>query len=260
MTEKPVFIFAASWRTGSTLLQRVLNSTGNILIWGEPTHLNEMRKLNADLHGYYKTAEPQYQAIEREGIEHAWTPIFSPKPEYVNPAFKAMLDGLYKTAANALGYDRWGFKEVRINAFENAVWLKELYPHAKFIFHYRDPYSMFESVQKTDFHTTFSDPYEPIRAWKNNVKNVLIKQANRAGRRTDKPEFFIVKHEDLMNSETVRRLVDGLFNHLELEYDFDKVTATLGHNVGGSKQKSKLTEGQVSTINEILGPEILGAI
>ncbi|MBW1744549.1 MAG: glycosyltransferase, partial [Deltaproteobacteria bacterium] len=31
----PIFVFAAAWRTGSTLLQRILNAAPGILIWGE---------------------------------------------------------------------------------------------------------------------------------------------------------------------------------------------------------------------------------
>src|SRR5688572_31225972 len=34
--EAPIFIFAAGWRSGSTLLQRLLISGGDALIWGEP--------------------------------------------------------------------------------------------------------------------------------------------------------------------------------------------------------------------------------
>ena len=34
--ETPIFIFASGWRAGSTLLQRLVVSGGDALIWGEP--------------------------------------------------------------------------------------------------------------------------------------------------------------------------------------------------------------------------------
>ena len=33
--DKPIFIFACSWRSGSTLLQRYITASGEILVWGE---------------------------------------------------------------------------------------------------------------------------------------------------------------------------------------------------------------------------------
>ncbi len=35
-TVQPVFLFSAGWRSGSTLLQRLLCSSGELVMWGEP--------------------------------------------------------------------------------------------------------------------------------------------------------------------------------------------------------------------------------
>ena len=32
---KPVFVFSSSWRSGSTMLQRYITASGEVLIWGE---------------------------------------------------------------------------------------------------------------------------------------------------------------------------------------------------------------------------------
>ncbi len=34
--ESPIFIFSSGWRAGSTYLQRLVMSSGKVLIWGEP--------------------------------------------------------------------------------------------------------------------------------------------------------------------------------------------------------------------------------
>lgn len=36
--EEPIFLMAAGWRTGSTLLQRLIMSDSRVLMWGEPYH------------------------------------------------------------------------------------------------------------------------------------------------------------------------------------------------------------------------------
>ena len=35
-TEAPIFVLASGWRTGSTLLQRILVTDPDVLLWGEP--------------------------------------------------------------------------------------------------------------------------------------------------------------------------------------------------------------------------------
>ena len=35
--EEPIFLLSAGWRSGSTLLQRLIMSDSNVLIWGNPT-------------------------------------------------------------------------------------------------------------------------------------------------------------------------------------------------------------------------------
>ena len=34
--DEPVFLFSAGWRSGSTLLQRLIMSDASIFVWGEP--------------------------------------------------------------------------------------------------------------------------------------------------------------------------------------------------------------------------------
>lgn len=37
--ENPIFIFSAGWRSGSTLIQWMVNSSGNVLIRGNPMYI-----------------------------------------------------------------------------------------------------------------------------------------------------------------------------------------------------------------------------
>ena len=40
-TESPIFLLATGWRTGSTLLQRILVTDPHLLLWGEPLGAND---------------------------------------------------------------------------------------------------------------------------------------------------------------------------------------------------------------------------
>ena len=40
--KKRIFVFAAGWRTGSTLLQRIISSTDEVFMWGELHELGDV--------------------------------------------------------------------------------------------------------------------------------------------------------------------------------------------------------------------------
>ena len=60
--EQPVFIFSAGWRSGSTLLQRmIMEFNKNIIIWGEPfdhsnIHDNMVNQFRTLLHNGHQSA------------------------------------------------------------------------------------------------------------------------------------------------------------------------------------------------------------
>jgi hypothetical protein len=58
---QPLFILSAGWRSGSTLLQRMLIGNEQLMIWGEPYHrsniVESMLGQLALLHGGWPPAE-----------------------------------------------------------------------------------------------------------------------------------------------------------------------------------------------------------
>src|SRR5688572_16478810 len=49
----PVFILSSGWRTGSTLVQRLVMSSNTILVWGEPyAHCGHIRRLASALQAF----------------------------------------------------------------------------------------------------------------------------------------------------------------------------------------------------------------
>jgi Sulfotransferase family len=148
-----VFVLAGGGRTGSTLLQRLLISTGEIMIWGEHGGLL--------LDGLQRMVAGMAQWIESEGARHlerfrnegwnSWIPNVNPPHEaFVDGARAALLRSLAAPAAE-LGYPRWGFKEIRYTGGAVEL-LKIMFPDAAIIVLVRHPEATLRSIKGTAFY------------------------------------------------------------------------------------------------------------
>ena len=66
---RPVFLLAAGWRSGSTLVQRLLASTRRLMMWGEPyDHCGLIRSLAGSLGAFgepWPPADPNLAMAKR---------------------------------------------------------------------------------------------------------------------------------------------------------------------------------------------------
>ena len=145
----PVFIFSAGWRSGSTLLQRLIISSQQIAIWGEPLGeaavIPRLAATTAALYGgwpkdsFFDT-DPSFESLSSKWIANLTPPI----PALMN-SYRAFLDEwLAQPAYKRYQVNRWGLKEVRLT-IHHARWLKWLYPNAKFLFICRSPFNSYSS-------------------------------------------------------------------------------------------------------------------
>ena len=157
--DRPIFV-ASMGRSGSTLLQRLLNVHPDITIWGEH---------GGFLHGFFQsygvTLDPNVQANLADGFEHrgavigelsdkaTFKPWVSPfRTEDLAEAVRDLTTGLFTKGLPA--NVRWGFKEIRYHARDMAV-LMDLYPESHMIVLARDipgyAMSRFFAFGQTDF-------------------------------------------------------------------------------------------------------------
>lgn len=221
--QTPIFILSFCWRTGSTLLQRSINSTGEALLWGEPhvvsTLCNGLRKLR-ELSNETVWARNQ---ISDSGWESSWAPTVQPEEEYIDEASRSLFYNLYGRSSEDMGIARWGFKEVRPDAANNARFLKRIFPNCKIVFHYRNPIDVYSSVSKTDFFEQFKDEMQPMKIWNKNACEVV--ELLNSGF-----DAFLISHEEFTGDEKV---INDLFEYIGVNKT-DDVSRALSKKTGGT--------------------------
>lgn len=147
--DRPVFVLGAGWRTGSTLLQRLLVSDPSLLMWGEPyDHSAPIRRL-AEMVVPFDDRWPPHRSIVNDAADMAadrWIANRYPHPLDFLGAHRCFLDRLFAEPARRLGFERWGIKTVRLGG-EHATYLRALYPGARIVFLVRNPYDSFLSYR-----------------------------------------------------------------------------------------------------------------
>ena len=154
-SEAPVFVLAGGARTGSTLLQRLLISTRQVMIWGEHggVLLDALGRFVAGMEQWFASgsgAARHLTRFMRKGWD-SWIPNMNPPQEaFVEGARSALLRAL-AVPAGELGYPRWGFKEIRYNGGAVPL-LKTLFPAARIVVLVRHPEASLRSVKAAEFY------------------------------------------------------------------------------------------------------------
>lgn len=148
-TERPVFIFSAGWRSGSTLLQRLVVSSGEVGLWGEPLGATGMiPKLAHSLSSITSDWPPEnfFRAgSDVNQLKKEWIANMTPEMAFLRRAHRRFLkEWLGSPVFEKFGIERWGFKEVRLN-IQHARYLKWLFPGARFLFIYRNAHDAYRS-------------------------------------------------------------------------------------------------------------------
>ncbi|MCL5059539.1 MAG: sulfotransferase [Candidatus Thermoplasmatota archaeon] len=147
-TVAPIFLLSAGWRSGSTLLQRLVMSDRRVLIWGEPyDECGPIQAMADTLKAFrpgWPPAEYYYDGTPPAQLTGSWVANLFPAPDALWRAHRAFHDTLFDAPATRAGAARWGIKEVRLG-IEHARYLRWLYPRARFVLLYRHPLEAYRS-------------------------------------------------------------------------------------------------------------------
>ncbi len=147
-TSAPIFLLSAGWRSGSTLLQRLVMSDKQVLIWGEPyDECGPIQAMAQTVKAFRPDWPPRdyfYDGTPPAQLTGSWVANLFPAPESLWAAHRGFFDTLFDAPATKAGASRWGLKEVRLD-IEHARYLKWVYPNARFVLLYRNPLEAYSS-------------------------------------------------------------------------------------------------------------------
>jgi hypothetical protein len=142
----PVFLISTG-RSGSTLVQRVLNCHRDLVVWGE-----HFGFLNGLASAYAQMSDPSQRQYPHTAADNTGLSLVLPTLrdqaaplEWVNPwsleEFATLLRRFIESyfASRLEPGQRWGFKEIRYNNLPALRMFRDLYPDGRFVFIRRDP-------------------------------------------------------------------------------------------------------------------------
>ncbi len=154
---EPIFITAPTARNGVTLLQRLLNSTGRILVYGENRTLFDVLPALAINLVHMQQIRGSANVALRERIRGGDTEFWSSE---VNPPLEQLvvhaiesffsLVKVYENSAKQDGFARWGMKNPMPQS-KSVHQLCQLLPRAKVIVIFRDPFEAAASAKSRKF-------------------------------------------------------------------------------------------------------------
>jgi Sulfotransferase family len=207
--EQPVFVLSAGWRSGSTLLQRmIMENKGDLLMWGEPfPHCNIHDGLVDQFRAFTSKWPPRpyfLSGMKLQDPSDTWVANLYPDVDDLLKAHRSFHHTLFAEPAHKAGWKNWGVKEVRFT-IDHASYLRVLYPKSKIILLYRNPYDAYLSYShwNTTVFRTWPDrfvatPYAFGRNWAELTRGYLEGYK--------KIDALLVKYEDLDSPEAVGRM------------------------------------------------------
>jgi hypothetical protein len=237
----PVFVLAAGWGSGSTLVQRLVISLDKSIVWGEPLDQGgPIHRLSEMLNPIRENWPPdkhfiQTPAVQQSSVEtlsNQWIANLMPSLEQLRLAHRAFLETWLGVQNNGQETQCWGLKEVRLT-IDHARYLNWLFPKARFIFLYRDLYSSYLSCKGVKWISIWpnhmvSPPSAFAHHWRYLLEGFISGYSDVGG--------LLVKYEDVISGKTNPQLIA---DYLGLSSsDTDVLETKLGTRSSGKKLSS----------------------
>jgi hypothetical protein len=272
--QSPIIVLSPG-RSGSTLIQRIINTSNNITLWGE--HDGFLAAIANSFHNvlyypplndfyYSKLDEISPSLIEESFIE------YDKNINWLNPFDKETIRNQYRSFIysifNQTNYNdnkKWGFKEIRYTNKDKTVkMLFELFPETKIILSIRNPLDVILSQmlafcsEKERESAFVSNEYEPlqfqIQEYALRLNRILASYYQWLHEFPN--NTIIIRYENLIKEKVTT--INRLFNFLDEEVPvnaFEPFKFVLDNTCDYSfhnEMKSLIIE-EIPTIKEIFG-------
>ncbi|WP_214103796.1 sulfotransferase family protein [Acrocarpospora catenulata] len=165
----PLLVLSAGQRCGSTLLQRLLTSHPEVLIWGETGgQLGKILEAADQMGAWSENLGGQGRTEFSQRSYQGWMANLLPDREQITEAIHQFVDLLFVEPAVRLGRPIWGLKEVRYT-LEDVRRFQMFYPRLAVIMVIRDPRDVLRSLdeweRKTDGRWTRALTEGAVENW-----------------------------------------------------------------------------------------------
>jgi hypothetical protein len=144
--EAPVFILAAGSCCGPTFLQRLVSP--HCFIWGEPYEHSGLVASQADALRAFIQQLPHPRRFSQgqcaESTSQRFHPSLCPDPAQFLDTQRQFFRSLFSEPARKAGAKNWGMMFERLDS-DHASYLKWLFPGARLVFLYRNPFDAYRS-------------------------------------------------------------------------------------------------------------------
>ncbi len=231
--EPHIFIYSVYGRTSSTALQRFINSSNEICIFGEPESmginnlfLNAIHKLEKDMdRDQYRKKLEELELLKNCYRKNKHKLFY---PNAINDLSETVekLKDLYCNAYKPpIPVKRIGFKEITVPNENDITRLHEFFPKSHILFIFRDPVEQFRSVNKCKYFPYSNDVNHFLKEYER-ISNIYLQHNTKHNNQNFIENIRLYSINDL----------DKLFKHIEIS-GFDetligkKVNSTSDHEL-----------------------------
>ena len=156
--------------------------------------------------GYGGNGQEQFNLYKGKSSNRSdlWIASMNPPIEQFQECFKAFFETIYLRNAEKLSYQRWGVKDVMAD-IDTALWIKNIFPKAKFIFLIRNPLDCMLSIKRRNW-IDVDDPVKALKYYAQRWKTLAseFRQATFG---------HIVYYEEILQN---KKIIDDMAAYLEL--------------------------------------------
>lgn len=205
----PVIVVGPTTRCGTSLLQRALNSTRKIVIYGE--NFTFMHKYPDMIRGLDNHIEGKRRNIKASrdmllsGADFEGSSLFPDYDNYIAAIRQGFgnIARLYRTDSAALGFQRWGIKH-QIRDQRSFEIVPQLMPRAQFIFIFRELLAVAKSA-KARWPGDFKGPDDYRRFGDNWARNTRLAHSLASDR------FMVIRYEEFIaNPDPIFQKIETL--------------------------------------------------
>ena len=244
-SEGPVFIWAPAQRCGTGLLQRLITSSKEVIVFGEDRFLTDNLPNLMLEHAEHAEQIKQDTGKLASGDHSGWYPSALPNYEgYLDAlagAFQLVVN-VYQKSSIELGYVRWGTKLPYAGSGQVQA-INTLLPHSKHLYIYRNIFDVMRSIKARKW----VENKESFRLVCNNWINSIRQNVDNHG---NCEWFHFVSYEKLIEnpeieSEKIQKFL-GL-NDLDQKVFDHKVNTFVGEQADGHSESQYVKPEKLTT-------------